>query len=315
MSGRHALAFTQCISRNRSLRAQRSRSCYHSYERDSSPPYPAAEDAILAAAITHVPEHGFTAAALTSGARDAGYPDVSANLFPTGPFSLVKYHLVTQRLALCRDSSTASNAENHQNVLDNVRVLTLRRLKASQPIIHRWQEGRSELTAWMDQALALQAMPKHLPDSLRELTLLSDEIHFLAGDTSVDTSWYTKRAALSAIYASTELFMTQDKSPNFKDTEEFLDRRWEGAQGVKTMVEEVGRWAGVQAMLPHDRRRLGAPTPSSSSTVSIPPPKNRTLDEAFIYNLDVLGMTSLLKSTGAGMLPTSPASDKGFNKA
>lgn len=100
----------------------------------------------------------------------------------------------------------------------------------------------------MDQALALQAMPKHLPDSLRELALLSDEIHFLAGDTSVDTSWYTKRAALSAIYASTELFMTQDKSPNFKDTEEFLDRRLEGAQGVKTMVEEVGRWAGVQGM-------------------------------------------------------------------
>ncbi|KAL9586089.1 MAG: hypothetical protein Q9212_001127 [Teloschistes hypoglaucus] len=238
MNGRRAaLAFTQCIARNRPPPRAPSRSCYHSYERDSSPPYPAAEDAILAAAIAHVPEHGFTAAALTSGARDAGYLDVSANLFPTGAFSLVKYHLVTQRLALGKNHSTGLDAENNQNVLDNVRALTLRRLKASQPIIHRWQE-----------ALALQAMPKHLPDSLRELALLSDEIHFLAGDTSVDTSWYTKRAALSAIYASTELFMTQDKSPNFKDTEEFLDRRLEGAQGVKTMVEEVGRWAGVQGM-------------------------------------------------------------------
>ncbi|KAL8668226.1 MAG: hypothetical protein Q9202_000204 [Teloschistes flavicans] len=233
MSGRHALAFTQCIARNQSRAPNRS---YHSYERDSSPPYPAAENAILAAAIAHVPEHGFTATALASGARDAGYLDVSANLFPTGPFSLVKYHLVTQRLALGRNPSTHLDAEN-QNVLDNVRVLTLRRLKASQPIIHRWQE-----------ALALQAMPKHLPDSLRELALLSDEIHFLAGDASVDTSWYTKRAALSAIYASTELFMTQDKSPNFKETEEFLDRRLEGAQSLKTMGEEIGRWAGVQGM-------------------------------------------------------------------
>ncbi|KAI4192981.1 MAG: hypothetical protein LQ350_008512 [Teloschistes chrysophthalmus] len=39
-------------------------------------------------------------------------------------------------------------------------------------------------------------------------------------------------------------------------------------------------------------------------------PKNRTLDEAFIYNFDVPGMTSLLKSAGAGMLPTPPASDR-----
>lgn len=91
-------------------------------------------------------------------------------------------------------------------------------------------------------------MPKHIPDSLHELALLSDEIHFLAGDTSVDTSWYTKRAGLSAIYASTELFMTQDRSANFKETEEFLDRRLEGAHGLNTMIGEAGRWAGVQGM-------------------------------------------------------------------
>lgn len=91
-------------------------------------------------------------------------------------------------------------------------------------------------------------MPKHVPASLRELALLSDEIHFLAGDQSVDTSWYTKRAGLSAIYASTELFMTQDRSANFKETEAFLDRRLEGAHALRTMVGDAGRWAGVQAM-------------------------------------------------------------------
>lgn len=91
-------------------------------------------------------------------------------------------------------------------------------------------------------------MPSNIPDSLRELALLSDEIHFLAGDKSVDTSWYTKRAGLSTIYASTELFMTQDRSINFKETEAFLDRRLEAAQGLRTMVSEAGRWAGVQGM-------------------------------------------------------------------
>ena len=47
------------------------------------------------------------------------------------------------------------------------------------------------------------AQPSYLPTSIAELARLSDEIWFLAGDTSVDTSWYTKRASLSMIYSST----------------------------------------------------------------------------------------------------------------
>ncbi|CAO1602823.1 MAG: hypothetical protein LQ349_005961 [Xanthoria aureola] len=209
---------------------------YHSYEHDSSPSYNPEEDVILAAAIKHVPAHGFTSTALSSGIRDAGYPDVSANLFPEGVFSLVKYHLVTERLALSRNAPGAASTASG-SVLDMVRHLTLQRLQANRPIIHRWQE-----------ALAILAMPKHLAPSLRELALLSDEIHFLAGDKSVDTSWYTKRAGLSAIYASTELFMTQDRSPNFKETEDFLDRKLETAHSLRKTVADAGQWAGVQAM-------------------------------------------------------------------
>ena len=47
------------------------------------------------------------------------------------------------------------------------------------------------------------ALPENIPDSLRELAKLSDEMWFLAGDRSVDFSWYTKRGTLSAVYAST----------------------------------------------------------------------------------------------------------------
>ncbi len=39
-------------------------------------------------------------------------------------------------------------------------------------------------------------------------------------------NWYTKRLTLAAIYKSTELFMLQDKSENFKETYEFLDNRF-----------------------------------------------------------------------------------------
>ena len=43
----------------------------------------------------------------------------------------------------------------------------------------------------------------NIPTSISELAKLSDEIWYLAGDTSVDTAWYTKRASLSVVYAST----------------------------------------------------------------------------------------------------------------
>ncbi|KAL8909268.1 MAG: hypothetical protein Q9207_000278 [Kuettlingeria erythrocarpa] len=227
MSAYRTLARVRCAGHARA---------YHSYEHDPTPPYTDAENAILAAAIAHVPTQGFTATALVNGARDAGYPDVSANLFPAGGFSLIKYHLIKQRLALGKDGSPHS-AEEPKDVLQNVRALSLKRLRANESIIHRWQE-----------ALAILAMPGNVPEALRELALLSDEIHFLAGDKSVDTSWYTKRAGLSTIYASTELFMTQDKSVNFKETEAFLDRRLESARGLRTMLGDVGMWAGVQGM-------------------------------------------------------------------
>ena len=81
------------------------------------------------------------------------------------------------------------------------------------------------------------AHPAYVPASLAELARLADEIWYLAGDTSVDSSWYTKRASLSAIYASTEVFMTTDQSTGFAETEEFLERRLEDAQ-------MVGEWAG-----------------------------------------------------------------------
>lgn len=97
------------------------------------------------------------------------------------------------------------------------------------------------------QALAIMAHPAYVPESLRELARLSDEIWFLAGDTSVDPSWYTKRASLSAIYASTELFMTADKSDGFVETSKFLRRRLAEVQGVGGTLRSVGQWVGFTA--------------------------------------------------------------------
>lgn len=98
------------------------------------------------------------------------------------------------------------------------------------------------------KALGHMSLLGNIPASLQELYALSDEIWYLAGDTSVDTSWYTKRASLAAVYASSELFMTTDTSKEFAATEEFVDRRLEGVQKAGRTAGEIGQsvgfWAG-----------------------------------------------------------------------
>lgn len=91
------------------------------------------------------------------------------------------------------------------------------------------------------------AHPSYIPPSLRELALLSDEIWFLAGDTAVDPSWYTKRGSLSAIYSSTELFMTDDTSPGYVETARFFERRLGELQAVGSTLGAVGQWVGFTA--------------------------------------------------------------------
>ncbi|RAR14563.1 ubiquinone biosynthesis protein COQ9, mitochondrial precursor [Stemphylium lycopersici] len=217
----------------RSTAAHRQQCLYHSYDYAQPPPFSPAETAILSSAYAHVPNHGFTIDSLKLGARDAGYLDVSTNLLPRGIFDLVNYHLVTQRLALQNNVqfSTESEQGKKMGVGAKVRTLTLARLRANEPIIHRWQE-----------ALAIMAQPTYVPASLSELAKLADEIWFLSGDQSVDSSWYTKRATLSAIYSSAEVYMTQDKSSNFVETEQFLDNRLQDLMKVGGFVGSLSAW-------------------------------------------------------------------------
>jgi ubiquinone biosynthesis protein COQ9 len=88
---------------------------------------------------------------------------------------------------------------------------------------------------------------ENIPASLKELHALSDEIWYLAGDTAVDFSWYTKRASLAAVYASSEMFMTADTSKHFSATEEFLDRRLKDAQIIGGAVGGFSQYAGFWA--------------------------------------------------------------------
>ena len=67
--------------------------------------------------------------------------------------------------------------------------------------------------------------PRAAAVGFRQIAFIVDEIWHAAGDTSTDTSWYTKRALLAGVYSATELYMLTDYSPDYADTWESLDRR------------------------------------------------------------------------------------------
>ncbi|KAH7325119.1 COQ9-domain-containing protein [Stachybotrys elegans] len=227
---------TAAAARRTARQSLCNRRSFHSYDHPSPPgPFTPVEKTILAAAYRHVPEHGFSQRALGLGARDAGFPDISPSVLTDGPFSLIRYHLVTQRLSLAARSRELfpDDAASQPGVGGRVEALTWERLMGNKDVIHRWQE-----------ALAVMAQPSCVPASLHELATLSDEIWFLAGDKAVDPSWYTKRATLSMIYSSTELFMTNDNSPDFIETNKFLRRRLDEVKTVGGALGSLGQWAG-----------------------------------------------------------------------
>jgi len=227
------------------------RRTYFSIHHPDPAPFSAIEDKILSTAIKRVPRHGFTDEALSLGAKDAGYLDVSVQLFPRGVFDLINYHLVTQRLALKDRVQFPEGVK--LGLGSKVKTLTMARLRANQDIIHQWQGVSLTILAeeWQlttRQALGHMSLLGNIPASLKELNALADEIWYRAGDTTVDFAWYTKRASLAAVYASSEMFMTTDSSKDFAATEEFLDRRLDDVQKLGGAVggvrQHLSFWAG-----------------------------------------------------------------------
>jgi len=94
----------------------------------------------------------------------------------------------------------------------------------------------------MKQALAIMAQPRYISTARQELATLVDDILHAAGDGSLDLSWYTQRASLSMIYGSSELFMSNDHSPDFEGTHEFLLRRLDENKVIGQSLTGVGRW-------------------------------------------------------------------------
>ncbi len=77
------------------------------------------------------------------------------------------------------------------------------------------------------RAMAIMAMPTNTIATTRMGWRAVDRMWRLAGDTASDFNHFTKRATLSAVYASSLVVFINDDTDDFADTRAFLDRRIE----------------------------------------------------------------------------------------
>lgn len=187
---------------------------------------------ILTAALEFVPLHGWSMEAIAAGAEILGLSTASTGMF-NGAGDLVLHFI-----AHCNSQLTEILSEQHNQVQlgqaelkktsDFLRDAVETRLRMYIPYIETWP-----------QAMSLLLLPHNIPESLKHLSTLVDDIWYYAGDRSTDMNWYTKRAALTGIYNTTELVLVQDSSPDFQDTWNFLDNRIQDVINMATTAKQV----------------------------------------------------------------------------
>ncbi|XP_064414528.1 ubiquinone biosynthesis protein COQ9, mitochondrial isoform X2 [Latimeria chalumnae] len=168
---------------------------------------------ILAAALEFVPKYGWTEEAIAEGAK------CNSKLSEL----LAEEHNQMQ-LGLVEKKKT------DQFLKDVVEA----RLRMLIPYLEKWP-----------QAMGILLLPQNIPESLKLLTSLVDDIWYYAGDRSTDINWYTRRTVLAGIYNTTELVMLQDSSPDFEDTWKFLENRVNDTMNVVHTAKQVQSTGGA----------------------------------------------------------------------
>jgi len=198
-------------------------------------------DAAIQAMLPSVAFDGWTLRSLRAGLTAAGQsPDEADLLFPLGTVDMIETFcdLADRRM----EEAAADLPEMKPSA--RVRAVIVLRLEQSRP----YKEA-------VRRALAVLALPQNARAAAQATTRTIDAIWHAAGDRSADFSWYTKRAALTAIYTTTLLYWLRDTSEDDAPTLAFLDRMLAAHARFRRLT---GRAEGLLARLPMPRwPRLG----------------------------------------------------------
>jgi ubiquinone biosynthesis protein COQ9 len=183
------------------------------------------KEALLAAAVDHVPFDGWSQTTFDAAVQDAGIDaTVARAICPRGAVDLaVAYH-----------------KQGDAQMLAALKAANLGEMRYSERVAHavrlRLEAADKELVR---RGTTLFALPQYAPDGVKLMWGTVDAIWDALGDTSDDVNWYTKRATLSGVYSATVLFWLGDSSEGHQDTWAFLDRRIENVMQIEKLKAHV----------------------------------------------------------------------------
>ncbi|WIY27182.1 COQ9 family protein [Parasedimentitalea psychrophila] len=186
----------------------------------------ATKDALLDAALLHVPFDGWSEATFHAACQDTGVDRVLARaVFPRGAVDLaLAYHargdaLMVQRL--------------------KVEDLTGLRFRDKIAAAIRFRLEAVDDKEAVRRGTTMLTLPQYAGDGARAIWGTVDTIWTALGDRSDDINWYTKRASLSAVYTATVLYWLGDDSLEHQASWGFLNRRIDNVMQFEKLKAQV----------------------------------------------------------------------------
>ena len=197
----------------------------------------AERDALIGAALQHIPFDGWSIAALNNAASDLGLEkECVAREFPLGVVDAIRHF--SQQADRYMVHSIEREDLTKMRVHERVGLAVETRLNFLEPHKEAVHRGMT----WL-------AMPQNGMLGARLLYQTVDDIWYAVGDRSADFSFYTKRGLLAGVVVTTVLFWLDDRSEEYSDTREFLSRR----------ISDIMKIHATRKRLEHTRDRFVSP--------------------------------------------------------
>jgi ubiquinone biosynthesis protein COQ9 len=185
------------------------------------------KQALLKAALAHVPFDGFSEKALALAAAETNIArDVVATLFPDGPLSLVEFF--SESVDLEVEEILRNRDQGHLKVRERIAGAIRTRLALLRP--HKEAARR---------AAAFLSLPPNLLLATKLVYRTVDSMWRAVGDSSTDFNFYSKRAILAGVWSATLLRWLGDRSEDETDTEEFLAARIENVMQFERLKAQA----------------------------------------------------------------------------
>lgn len=132
------------------------------------------------------------------------------------------FALLTARM---RRAAVEYPAFPEMRIREKIAFLIFARLRACEADEH----GKEALR----RAVAYLTHPLRAGFALQSKFVAADAVWRAAGDTSTDLNYYSKRVLAGGVYASSLYYFLEDASPEYKDTQAFINRRIDNVMQIE----------------------------------------------------------------------------------